>query len=155
MARWIVAGLVVADGRNRSRARLTAVVRVARKSGRENGLGGHASKCLMAADMRGCCRESGIPAQAHSEYSEYLCCVRGRSSYCTPLDPKHLSFERRICKESAGEGWQPQRSGQLDFTPRPPAHFGRRQDKSSPGGGDGQPRGGGYCPARDHRRQNG
>ena len=62
----------------------TAAVRVARKSGRENAFGRRESKFLMAADMRGCCRESGFPAQAHSEYSEYLYCVRGRSSYCTP-----------------------------------------------------------------------
>src|ERR1035437_4548735 len=152
MARWMVAGLVVAAGRNPSRARLTAVVRVARKSRRENGRCGRESNLLMATDMWGCCRERGFWAQAHSED---FYCVRGRSSYCTSLDSKYLSFERPICKKSAGEGWQPQRSGQLDFTPRPPAHFGRRQDKSALDSGDGEPGGSGHRPARNHRRQNG
>ena len=50
------------------------------------------------------------------------------------LDSKYLSFERRICKKGTGEGWQPQRSGQLDFTPRPPAHFQRGQDEPAPVG---------------------
>src|ERR1035438_19121 len=128
MARWMVAGLAVAAGRNRSKAQLTAVVRVARKSCREKGLGKGEARRLMVTDMRGCCRESRTRVQAHLECLEYLYCVRGLSSYCTSLESKHLRFERRICKKGIGEGWQPQRSGQLDFTDRKSVVEGKRVD---------------------------
>ena len=87
--------------------------------------------------------------------SEYLYCVRGGNSYRMRLDFKHLSFERRIYKKSAGESWQPQRSGQLDFTPRPATHVGWGQDGPAAGGGHGTLGDGGHCAARDRRRQDG
>src|ERR1035438_121749 len=56
--RWIVAGLAVAAGRKPSKARLTVAARVARKSGRENGLRERELGLLTVMDMGGCCRES-------------------------------------------------------------------------------------------------
>src|SRR5512135_2138625 len=53
MARWMVAGLDVAAGRNRSRARSTATVRTARNRCRSKGRCGRKSQLFRVMDMRG------------------------------------------------------------------------------------------------------
>src|SRR6266850_8011388 len=75
MASWMVAGLVVAGGRNRSKARFTVSLRVARNWSRSKVLARNRWEPLVVADMGRCCRKRSFPTQAIFLFL----CVAGRA----------------------------------------------------------------------------